>query len=98
MSFIKKAIAVICLVFVVFLQQVEAQENVESAAPTDGSEISFSDVAQINLSNAAIIAESAEEITLSFTLENQGQIPQSDIRYGVQLMQDAADGTQTIVD
>ena len=98
MSFIKKAIAVICLVFVVFLQQVEAQENVESAAPTDGSEISFSDVAQINLSNAAIIAESAEEITLYFTLENQGQIPQSDIRYGVQLMQDAADGTQTIVD
>ncbi len=55
-------------------------------------------VANINLSNATILSQNASALTLEFTLENQGETPQFDIKYGVELMVNLDGGAQVVAD
>jgi hypothetical protein len=55
-------------------------------------------VADINLSNAHIISQQEDIVTVGFTLDNLGDIPQFDIRYGVGLVKILPDETQIPVD
>ena len=54
-------------------------------------------VANINLSGATILKETPQAITIGLDLENQGNTPQSDIRYGIEILKTTKEG-QTLVD
>lgn len=53
------------------------------------------ELAQLNLGEAAIVGKTSEIVTVTFVLENIGTVPQSDIRYGAELVL-VTDGTQQI--
>ncbi|MEI8344113.1 MAG: thrombospondin type-1 domain-containing protein [Candidatus Moraniibacteriota bacterium] len=54
-------------------------------------------VANLNLSGATILQENSQAITVGLDLENQGATPQSDIRYGLEIIKTSKEG-QTLVD
>ena len=53
---------------------------------------------QMNLSDATIIEQTADTVTVSFLLENRSQSPQLDVRYTFELMQNVPDGGQVAFD
>jgi hypothetical protein len=55
-------------------------------------------IAEINLSEATIIIQDNQELILSFLLENKGDTPQFDIRYGVELIKELEEGGQAVAD
>ena len=72
---------------------VSAQENASPSVVTEGIA-----VANINLSDATILSQNAEKLTLEFTLTNQGDTPQFDIRYGVEMVKELEGGGQAVAD
>ena len=54
-------------------------------------------LANLNLTNAAILSQDNQNIKIGFDLENSSVTPQPDIKYGVQLIQTTKEG-QNIVD
>jgi hypothetical protein len=69
-----------------------AQEPVETVIQDERR------LAQINLSNAALISQDNDSLSVSFVLENLGSSPQSDLRYQVQLVVEDVDGMQPVAD
>lgn len=55
-------------------------------------------IANINLSDAQIVSKDSEALKLVFTLTNLGDIPQADIRYGVEFIKTVESGEKIIVD
>jgi hypothetical protein len=55
-------------------------------------------IANINLSEAAVVGQSAKNFDVSFVLENQGSSQQFDIRYGVELVRQSTGGAQAAMD
>ncbi len=54
--------------------------------------------ANINLANAKVLEQTDSRLVVEFVLENKGNEPEFDIRYGVELMQTQEGGAQTIAD
>jgi hypothetical protein len=74
-----------------------AQEELTSDAAlgADAGQI----LANINLSNAELsFPENDREVIVNFLIENQGDFPQFDVRYGLEIIKPAEDGYQSVVD
>lgn len=82
---------VVALFFIAILPHVASAQGVGS----EGVEGVV--VANIQLSDAAIISHEPGKIKIGFSLSNEGKSTQLDIRYGFELVK-TTDGTQTIVD
>lgn len=74
---------------------VSAQENETVEAP---EAIEGIVIANINLSDATVLSQNADQLMLEFTLTNQGESPQFDIRYGVEMVKELSSGGQAVVD
>ncbi len=91
------------IVFVLLLPYfVLAQNNTSTgtvpAMPTKPTITKGVVTASINLSNAKIVEQTDSKFVIEFTLENRGDQPEFDIRYGVELIQNQEGGVQTISD
>lgn len=62
-----------------------------------GGEVEGESLAQINIGDATMDV-TADSINVIFSIANTGTAPQSDIRYGTELLKTAADGGQVIAD
>jgi hypothetical protein len=49
-------------------------------------------VAEVNLVNVVVLSENAKTVVIGFDLENLGEAPQSDIRYGIELTKNTDKG------
>lgn len=54
-------------------------------------------VADINISDATIVSRDADSLVVGFDVVNRGDVPQGDIRYGLEILRTKADG-RAIVD
>ena len=68
-----------------------------AASSGDVSSATSSSLSSVDITNVAILSESPKGITVGFDVENNGDIPQSDIRYGIEIVR-TTDRGQTTVD
>ncbi len=92
-----RVISLLSLLVLVPMTVAFAQTEV---TPPTGDEPTVEGVllANINLGDVTIIEKTDTAITLGFVLSNAGDTPQSDIRYGVDLLLAGEDGEQTVFD
>ncbi len=92
-KFLVPILAAIVLFPVAALGQT-APNNIPASAPI--SNVKPVIVANVNLSGATILKETPQAITVGLDLENQGDTPQSDIKYGVEILKITKEGQTTV--
>lgn len=93
---VKNFIIIVALLIMLPVSFIAAQsEMIAEELPTENTGFVL---ANVNLGDIKIISQTNEAISLSFVLTNGDSKPQSDIRYGVELLRIAPDGGQTKFD
>jgi hypothetical protein len=67
--------------------------NVIAATPQAGLV-----TAEVNVSDVVVISQDPEKLLIAFSMENRSEMPQADIRYGVELLRISDDEIQSLVD
>lgn len=99
-EFVSKKVLPLFILALLLPMSLQAQEGEfePDFFPADAPVTEGVEIASINLSNAAILSQTPESLVLEFMLENQGQEPQFDIKYGVELIKDLPNGAQEVAD